>query len=73
MASSSTAPLRWVQRTVVEKYLTGDFPTSGAALVDRAQRQGADQGVVSLVRNLQDEQFESPVGVGRALGEERGS
>jgi uncharacterized protein YidB (DUF937 family) len=57
--------------TVVQKYLMGEYPTSRGELVDRAQRQGADQAVVSLVRNLQDEQFASAADVERALGEER--
>jgi hypothetical protein len=56
-------------RTVVQKYLMGEYPTSRDELVARAQRQGADQGVVSLVRNLQDDRYDSPVVVERALGE----
>jgi hypothetical protein len=56
--------------TLVQKYLMGEYPTSRNELVDRAQRQGAEHGVVSLVRNLQDERFESPLAVERALGED---
>jgi hypothetical protein len=34
------------------------------------RRQGADQAILSLVRNLQNEQFTSVAYVERALGEE---
>jgi Protein of unknown function (DUF2795) len=56
--------------TVVQKYLMGEYPASRDELVDRARWQGADQAIVSLVRNLQDEQFTSAADVERALGEE---
>ncbi|MCH6169960.1 DUF2795 domain-containing protein [Pseudonocardia alaniniphila] len=56
--------------TVVQKYLMGDYPASRDELVDRARRQGADQAIVSLVRNLQVERFTSAADVERALGEE---
>ncbi|WP_433298729.1 DUF2795 domain-containing protein [Pseudonocardia sp. CA-142604] len=56
--------------TVVQKYLMGDYPASRHELVDRARRQGADQAIVSLVRNLQNERFTSAADVERALGEE---
>jgi len=56
--------------TVVQKYLMGEYPRSRDELVDRARRQGADQVVVSLVRNLPNEQFTAAADVERALGEE---
>ncbi|MFD1515920.1 DUF2795 domain-containing protein [Pseudonocardia yunnanensis] len=56
--------------TVVQKYLMGEYPASRDELVDRARRQGADQAIVSLVRNLQNEHFTSAADVERALGEE---
>jgi hypothetical protein len=68
---------RWVftvmamtARTLVQKYLIGKFPASRDELVDRARRQGADQGIVSLVRQLPGERFESAGEVVRALGHE---
>ena len=68
---------RWVftvmamtARTLVQKYLIGTFPASRDELVDRARRQGADQGIVSLVRQLPGERFESAGEVVRALGHE---
>jgi hypothetical protein len=57
-------------RTLVQKYLIGKFPASRDELVDRARRQGADQGIVSLVRQLPGERFESAGEVVRALGHE---
>jgi hypothetical protein len=57
-------------RTLVQKYLIGTFPASRDELVDRARRQGADQGIVSLVRQLPGERFESAAEVVRALGHE---
>jgi Protein of unknown function (DUF2795) len=57
-------------RTLVQKYLIGKFPASRDELVDRARRQGADQGIVSLVRQLPGERFESAAEVVRALGHE---
>jgi hypothetical protein len=58
-------------RTLVQKYLSGTFPASRDELVARAQRQGADQGVVGVVRRLPDERFESAAAVEHALGHER--
>jgi hypothetical protein len=58
-------------RTLVQKYLMGEFPASRDELVDRARRQGADQGVVTLVRHLPGERFESAVDVEHALGHEQ--
>ena len=57
-------------RTLVQKYLIGKFPASRDELVDRARRQGADQGIVALVRQLPGERFESAAEVVRALGHE---
>jgi hypothetical protein len=57
-------------RTLVQKYLIGKFPASRDELVDRARRQGADQRLVSLVRHLEEERFESAADVERALGHE---
>jgi uncharacterized protein with PIN domain len=57
-------------RTLVQKYLMGTYPASRDELVDRAQREGADQGVVALVRHLPGERYESAVDVERALGHE---
>jgi hypothetical protein len=58
-------------RTVVQKYLMGDYPATRGDLVDRALREGADPAVLGLLRNLQDERFESAVAVEQALGHER--
>lgn len=58
-------------RTLVQRYLMGKFPASRAELMDRARRQGADQGVVVLVGRLPEGRFESAVDVEHALGHER--
>jgi hypothetical protein len=57
-------------RTLVQKYLIGKFPASRDELVDRARRQGADQGVLALVRQLPGERFESAAEVEHGLGHE---
>jgi hypothetical protein len=57
-------------RTLVQRYLMGGFPASRGELVDRARQQGADQGVIALVRQLPEERFESAADVERALGHE---
>jgi Protein of unknown function (DUF2795) len=57
-------------RTLVQRYLMGGFPASRGELVDRARRQGADQGVIALIRQLPGERFESAADVERALGHE---
>jgi hypothetical protein len=54
-------------KTVVQKYLMGDFPTTRDDLLVRAERQGADHVVLGLVRRLRNERFESAVAVEHAL------
>jgi uncharacterized protein DUF2795 len=55
-------------KTVVQKYLIGTYPATRDELVERAKRQGADAGIVGLVRRLREERFESACDVERALG-----
>lgn len=57
--------------TVVQKYLIGEFPASREQLVARAVRQGADEGVVNLIRTLQGERFDSATSVEQALESSR--
>jgi hypothetical protein len=57
-------------KTVVQKYLIGRYPATRDELIERARSQGADAGVVGLVRQLREERFESAHDVERALGHE---
>ena len=54
----------------VEKYLKGvDYPANKNDLVKHAQQQGADQRVLETLKQLPDQTFGGPVGVGKAIGE----
>jgi hypothetical protein len=53
--------------TLVIKYLTGDYPADRDRLVERAEHQGADATVLTLIRNLPDERYASATDVKSAL------
>jgi hypothetical protein len=53
--------------TLVIKYLTGDYPADRDRLVERAEQQGADATVLTLIRNLPDERYASASAVKTAL------
>lgn len=56
-------------RTIVQKFLIGNYPASRDDLVDRAEQQGANQLVLGLIHNLPDRSYETPRAVLHALGE----
>ncbi|MBD2593393.1 DUF2795 domain-containing protein [Nostoc spongiaeforme FACHB-130] len=55
----------------IQKHLKGmDYPASKQELVKHAQKQGADRKVLSLLEQLPDnEEFENPTDVNKAIGE----
>jgi hypothetical protein len=54
----------------VEKFLKGvDYPAKKEDLIKHAQQQGADQRVLETLKQLPDQTFGGPVGVGKAIGE----
>lgn len=54
----------------VEKYLKGvDYPAKKQDLVKHAQQQGADPQVIDTLKQLPERDFESPVGITKAIGE----
>jgi hypothetical protein len=63
------ANMAMTAKTVVQKFLIGDYPASRDELVERARSQGADMHVLGLVRALQTERFASAQEVERALAE----
>lgn len=56
----------------LQKYLGGlDYPVSREDLVRRAQEKGADQKVLTTLRSLPRERFNSPNDVSEAVGDMR--
>lgn len=54
----------------VEKCLKGvDYPAKKQDLMKHAQAHGADQQVMETLKQLPEQNFESPVGVTKAIGE----
>jgi hypothetical protein len=54
----------------VEKCLKGiNYPAKKNDLVKHAQQQGANQDVIETLRELHEENFNSPVDVSKAVGE----
>ena len=55
----------------VQKHLKGvDYPADKQELIQHARQQKADQDVISLLEQLPDnQQFESPTDLNKALGE----
>jgi Protein of unknown function (DUF2795). len=53
----------------LQKYLSGiDYPASKQELIERAQEKGADDNVLSTLRSLPRDEFNSPNDVSEALG-----
>ncbi|MFI9454068.1 DUF2795 domain-containing protein [Amycolatopsis sp. NPDC052450] len=53
----------------VQKHLSGvDYPASREDLVRAAERNGADQNTVDLLRDLPDRTYEGPSGVSKEIG-----
>jgi hypothetical protein len=56
----------------VEKSLKGvDYPAKKQDLVKHAQKQGADQDVIDTLKELPEEEFNSPIDVTKAIGEKK--
>ncbi len=55
----------------IQKHLKGvDYPASKQDLIQQAQRQGADEKVISLLEQLpEDEEYENPTDLNKAIGE----
>lgn len=54
----------------LQKFLKGlDYPASKQEIVSHAEDHGADEQVLSTLRELPDEEYESPVDVSEAVGE----
>ncbi|HLI71064.1 MAG TPA: DUF2795 domain-containing protein [Ktedonobacteraceae bacterium] len=54
----------------VEKCLQGvDYPAKKQDLIQHAKAHGADQRVMETLQQLPEENFQSPVGVSKAIGE----
>ncbi|MFN6572627.1 hypothetical protein A6770_19345 [Nostoc minutum NIES-26] len=55
----------------IQKHLKGvDYPADKQELIKHAKQQGADREIISLLEQLPDnEQFESPTDLNKALGE----
>jgi glutamine phosphoribosylpyrophosphate amidotransferase len=54
----------------VEKCLQGiDYPAKKEDLINHAKSHGADQQVMETLEQLPEEEFQSPVGVNKAIGE----
>ena len=54
----------------VQKALGGiDYPASKEDLMNRAEQEGADQEVRSILEQLPDQNYETPADVSKAIGE----
>ena len=54
----------------VQKFLGGlDYPASKEDLMKRAEQEGADQEVRSILEQLPDQSYETPADVSKASGE----
>ncbi|MBD2383956.1 DUF2795 domain-containing protein [Cylindrospermum sp. FACHB-282] len=55
----------------IQKHLKGvDYPADKEELINHARKQGADKEIISLLEQLpEDEEYESPTELNKALGE----
>jgi uncharacterized protein DUF2795 len=54
----------------IERYLKGmNYPAKKEDLIKHAQQQGANQNVIEVLREMRDQNFNSPVEVSKAVGE----
>jgi hypothetical protein len=54
----------------VQKYLSGiDYPARKEDLIKRAEEQGADEELLSTLNSIEDEEFETPADVSKAIGQ----
>ena len=53
----------------IQKFLKGvDYPPSKEALLQNAERNGADEVVRTTLEQLPDQEYETPADVSQALG-----
>ncbi|MDX2211749.1 MAG: DUF2795 domain-containing protein [Oculatellaceae cyanobacterium bins.114] len=53
----------------MQKHLKGmDYPASKQDLVQHAKKNGADKNALSVLEQLEDEEFETPADVSKAIG-----
>jgi hypothetical protein len=53
----------------IQTFLKGvDYPASKEALLQHAERNGADEGVRTTLEQLPDAEYETPADVSEALG-----
>jgi len=53
----------------IQKFLKGvDYPASKEALLQNAERNGADEVVRTTLEHLPDQEYETPADVSQALG-----
>jgi Protein of unknown function (DUF2795) len=54
----------------VERYLKGvNYPAKKNDLIKHAQQNGASQDILETLKDLREENFNSPVDVSKAIGE----
>jgi len=54
----------------VERYLKGvNYPAKKNDLIKHAQQNGASQDILETLKNIREENFNSPVDVSKAVGE----
>jgi hypothetical protein len=54
----------------IQKYLRGvDYPASKEDLIKHAEREGADQSVLSMLERLPDGRYQTPADVSEAIGQ----
>lgn len=54
----------------VQKYLKGvNYPVKKAQIVENARKQGADEEILSALKKLPDQEYNSPVAVSKAIGQ----
>ncbi len=54
----------------VQKHLKGiDYPVSKEDLLEHAEKNGADEALRSLLKELPDDEYETPTDVNKAIGQ----
>ncbi len=54
----------------LQKHLKGmDYPASKQDVISKAQENGADEELLSVLEGLGDQQFETPADVNKAIGD----
>lgn len=54
----------------IQKHLKGvDYPASKQELIEHAQQQDADEEILSILKQLPEQEFETPAEVSKAIGD----